>query len=198
MHIKFLKHGSGSCAGAAKYLMGKKDYAGEERADVQVLRGDPHQTAAVADSLDFKLKYRSAVIAWAPEDKPTPEQVDAVLKDFETVAFAGMQDRVSWSAVRHDEQGGGCHIHIICARCDLETGKSFNPAPPGWQKVYDPVRDFHNARNNWARPDDPARARQTEQGRYDLPKDKGRIKIALSKNWANGGRLPARGNNILA
>jgi hypothetical protein len=179
MHIKFLKHGSGSCAGAAKYLMGKKDHAGEERADVQVLRGDPHQTAAVADSLDFKLKYRSAVIAWAPEDKPTPEQVDAVLNDFEAVAFANMKDRVSWSAVRHDEQNGGCHIHIICARCDLETGKSFNPAPPGWRNVYDPVRDFHNARNNWARPDDPARARLIEQGRYDLPENKKRAKAAL-------------------
>lgn len=179
MHIKFLKHGSGSCAGAAKYLTQTKDHNGEEREAVEILRGDPYQVAAVADSLDFDLKYRSAVISWAPTDKPTPEQVDAVLNDFSGVAFAGMQDRVSWSAVRHDEKNGGCHVHVICARVDLETGKSFNPAPPGWQKHFDPIRDFHNAAHNWARPDDPARARIVEQGRYDLPADKKRAKDAL-------------------
>ena len=186
MHIKFLKHGSGSCKKAADYLTQEKDHAGEIRPHIEVLRGDPQDVAAVADSLDFTRKYSSAVVAYAPEDKPTPEQVDAVLNDFAAVAFAGMQDRVSWSAVRHDEQNGGCHVHIICARCDLETGKSFNPAPPGWQKIYDSVRDYHNAENDWARPDDPARARQTEQGRYDLPQDKGRIKTALDTIIENG------------
>lgn len=179
MHIKFTKHGGGPGSKAANYLLQEKDHNGERREAVEVLRGDPHQVAAVADSLDFKLRYRSAVISWAPEDKPTPEQVDSVLNDFSGVAFAGMKDRVSWSAVRHDEKNGGCHVHVICARCDLETGKSFNPAPPGWQKVFDPVRDFHNARNNWARPDDPERARIVEQGRYDLPADKKRAKVAL-------------------
>ena len=34
--------------------------------------------AAVADSLDFEWKYRSAVIAWAPEDRPTDEQIEAL------------------------------------------------------------------------------------------------------------------------
>jgi len=179
MHIKFLKHGSGSCAGAAKYLTQDRDHNGERRGAVEVLRGDPYQVAAVADSLDFDLTYRSAVIAWAPEDQPTPEQVDAVLNDFFGVAFAGMQDRVSWSAVRHDEANGGCHVHVICARVDLETGKSFNPAPPGWPKHFDPIRDSHNAAHNWARPDDPARARIVEHGRYDLPADKKRAKAAL-------------------
>ena len=179
MHIKYTKHGGGSCAKAANYLTQEKDHDGERREAVEVLRGDPHQVAAVADSLDFDLKYRSAVISWAPEDKPTPEQVSAVLDDFSSVAFAGMEDRVSWSAVRHDEANGGCHVHVICARVDLETGKSFNPAPPGWQKHFDPIRDFHNAAHDWARPDDPARARIVEHGRYDLPKNKQRAKAAL-------------------
>jgi len=76
-------------------------------------------------------------------------------------------------------KNGGCHVHVICALVDLETGKSFNPAPPGWQKHFDPIRDFYNARNNWARPDDPVRARIVEQGRYDLPADKKQAKTAL-------------------
>jgi len=104
MHIKFLKHGSGNAKKAANYLTQEHGHNGTRREAVEVLRGDPYQVAAVADSLDFDLKYRSAVIAFAPEDQPTPEQVDAVLDDFSGVAFAGMQDRVSWSAVRHDEK----------------------------------------------------------------------------------------------
>ena len=44
---------------------------GREREGVEVLGGDPDIVAAVADSLDFEHKYRSIVIAWAPEDRPT-------------------------------------------------------------------------------------------------------------------------------
>ena len=35
------------------------------------------------DSLDFERKYRSAVIAWAPDDGPIGEQIEAVLDEFE-------------------------------------------------------------------------------------------------------------------
>ena len=42
-----------------------------------------YMVAAVADSLNFEPKYRSAVIAWAPEDRPTGEQIEAVLDEFE-------------------------------------------------------------------------------------------------------------------
>ena len=46
-----------------------------EREGGEVLRGDPDMVAAVADSLEFEHKYRSIVIAWAPEDRPTDAQV---------------------------------------------------------------------------------------------------------------------------
>ena len=49
----------------------------------EVLRGDPHQVAAVADALPFEHKYTSGVIAWAPEDQPTDEQIGAVVDAFE-------------------------------------------------------------------------------------------------------------------
>ena len=42
--------------------------------------------AAVADSLDFEHRYTSGVIAWAPEDQPTDEQIEAVLDAFEETA----------------------------------------------------------------------------------------------------------------
>ena len=121
--------------------------------------------AAVADSLGFEHKYRSIVIAWAPDDRPTDAQIDAVLDEFEKTAWAGLEpDRYSWTAVLHREHGGGVHVHVLTARCDLETGKSLNIAPPGWQKTFDPLRDAFNHEHGWSRPDDPARARAQQPG----------------------------------
>ena len=165
MHIKFLKHGTGSAKKAADYLIQENDYRGEVRAEVSVLRGDPYQVAAVSDSLAFKYKYTSGMIAWAPEDQPADQQIEKVLDDFERTAWAGFdRDRYCWSAVLHREDNGGCHIHIFAARTDLETGKSLNIAPPGHLKTFDALRDYYNHKERWARPDDPERARLYQPG----------------------------------
>ena len=80
-------------------------------------------------------------------------------------AWAGLEpDRYAWAAVVHRERGGGVHVHVLAARCDLETGRSLNIAPPGWQKTFDPLRDAFNAAHGWSRPDDPARARVQQPG----------------------------------
>ena len=78
MHIKFLARGTGSARAAADYLLGARDATGQPREGVEVLRGDPHQAAAVADALAFEHKYTSGVIAWAPDDTPTDAQIGAV------------------------------------------------------------------------------------------------------------------------
>lgn len=165
MHIKFLAHGTGSAKNAADYLTQKQDSVGNDRDVIQVLEGDPHQVAAVADALTFKHKYRSGVIAWSPEDKPTQDQIKAVLDDYKKMAFAGLEpDQYAFSAVLHQEKDKGIHIHTLTARVDLVSGKSMNPAPPGWQKYFDTVRDMHNHANGWTRPDDPERARMMQPG----------------------------------
>ncbi len=165
MLVKFLARGTGSARGAAGYLLGERDAAGKPREGVEVLRGDPHQVAAVADALPFEHKYTSGVIAWAPEDQPTDEQIGAVLDAFEKTAWAGLDfDRYAWTAVLHRERGGGAHVHVLAARCDLETGRSLNIAPPGWEKTFGPLRDAFNHEHGWARPDDPARARVEQPG----------------------------------
>ncbi|MYC17233.1 MAG: relaxase/mobilization nuclease domain-containing protein, partial [Gemmatimonadales bacterium] len=159
MHIKFLARGTGSARAAAKYLLGERDAAGKPREGVEVLRGDPHRVASVADTLGFEHRYTSGVIAWAPEDAPTDEQIGAVLDAFEKTAWAGLEpDRYAWAAVLHREEGGGAHVHVLAARCDLETGRSLNIAPPGWRRTFDPLRDAFNHEHGWGRPDDPARA----------------------------------------
>jgi hypothetical protein len=165
MHIKHLKRGTGSGKAAASYLTQTHDSTGKRRDAVLILRGDPHQVAAVADSLTFKHKYTSGVISWAPEDRPTADQIRAVVADYEKIAFAGLSpDRYAFSAVLHDEKDKGVHVHTFTARVDLATGKSLNIAPPGHTKTFDTVRDYHNHTHGWARPDDPARARMVQPG----------------------------------
>ena len=84
---------------------------------------------------------------------------------FEQTAWAGLEpDRYAWAAVVHRERDGGVHVHVLAARCDLETGRSLNIAPPGWQKTFDPLRDAFNAEEGWSRPDDPALARVQQPG----------------------------------
>lgn len=178
MMFKF--HKTGASGGAsADYLEDEKDHKGRERAGVEVLRGDPKLVGAIADSLDFKHRHTCAVIAWAPEDKPTGEEINGVLDDFERLAWAGLEpDRYAWSAVRHDEADDGVHVHILAARVDLETGKSLNIAPPGWHRDFYPWRDYHNLKHDWARPDDPARAREVQPGHQALI-DADRLKDGL-------------------
>ena len=164
MHIKFLG-GGGNARAAAAYLTADKDSQGIERAGVTVLRGDPAQVAAVADSLAFAHTYTSGVLAWAPDDEPTAAQIETVLNEFEQTAWAGLEpDRYAWTAVQHAAPSGAVHVHILAARVDLETGKSLNIAPPGWQQHFDPLRDWQNAEYGWSRPDDPARQREVQPG----------------------------------
>ena len=164
MHIKFLR-GGGNAGAAASYLTADKDSQGIEREAVTVLRGDPELVADVADGLDFAHTYTSGVLAWAPDDQPTASQIEAVLDEFEQTAWAGLEpDRYAWTAVQHDEPSGAVHVHILAARVDLETGKSLNIAPPGWQQHFDPLRDWQNALHGWSRPDDPALQRDLQPG----------------------------------
>ena len=110
--------------------------------------------AAVADSLVRAQVHlrRDRLGAGGPADRRADR---AVLHKFKQTAWAGLEpDRYSWTAVLHRERGGGEHVHVLAARCDLETGRSLNIAPPGWQKAFGPLR----------RPDDPARARVQQPG----------------------------------
>ena len=158
MHIKFINRGTGSAKSAKEYLLQEHDYKGEIRADVQVLRGNPDHVTAVADSLEFKYKYTSGVIAWHKDDAPTDEQIDQVLDDFERVAFAGLDgEQYCYYAVLHEESNGAKHVHIIAPRVELTTGKSMNIAPPNWQKTYDVLRDKYNTKYEWASPKDISR-----------------------------------------
>ena len=152
--MKFLNTGSGSARSALIYLFRLLDYKGKPRPAIELMRGNPEQVTAVAESLEFKHTYRSAVIAWHPDDRPTRQQVEEVLTSFEELAFAGLEpNQYTYYAVWHGEENGGGHIHIVTPRVELQSGKSLNIAPPGWKKTYDPLRDLFNAKYGWKSPD---------------------------------------------
>jgi len=191
MHIKFINTGKGSAGAAQKYLLREHDSKGEIRESVQVLRGNPDQVTAVAESLEFKHTYRSAVIAWHKDDRPTPEQINEVLDDFERVAFAGLEpNQYTYYAVWHGEAKSG-HIHIVTPRVELQTGKSLNIAPPGWQKTYDLIRDKFNIKYNWASPGEKSRQRLAVQGKIELHADMPRNKAKEMIDAAVSDRIEA-------
>lgn len=158
MLIKFFNSGKGDPHKAVRYLLAPCDHSGRPRDEVVVLRGDPKTFADLAASLPFVERFTSGVIAWAPGDQPTAAEIQEVCERFEDLAFAGLGgERVCHTIVSH-----GDHVHFLVARVDLETGKSFNIAPPSWRKDFDHLRDHFNHLRGWARPDDPDRRRAVQ------------------------------------
>ena len=171
MYMKVFPHGQGGGDGPTHYLV-RPDYPGRDELPPEVLRGDVDTTRALIDSLDTKWRFTAGVLSWHPDDKITPEQERRVMDDFEQVAFAGLeadQRNILW--VRHSHAGHH-ELHFVIPRVELESGKAFNPCPPGWQKHFDVFRDLHNHREGWARPDDPARARLRTPEHADLHKSR--------------------------
>ena len=165
MLIKFLARGTGSAGAAVGYFLGERDAAGKPREGVEVLRGNPDLVAAVADTLAFEHRYTSGVIAWAPEDRPTDEQIEAVLDAFEKTAWAAgaRPIRLGRRAAPRARRRRSRPRPRRAVRPG-ETGRSLNIAPPGWEKTFGPLRDAFNHEHGWARPDDPARARVQQPG----------------------------------
>lgn len=186
MLIKFMKHGKGSAARAAAYVLDEKDHLNNVRADVEVLRGDAQTFVAACDSSQHKYKYTSAVIAFAPADNPTSSQIDEVLNAFERHAFAGLREsQYHFFAVLHQEDDGSKHIHVLVPRLDLETGKSLNIAPPNHHKYFDPLRNYLNYKNQWSSPDSVLNSATTREPQHVQKLNAQARKILDSNDFAN-------------
>ena len=195
MMIKFLARGTGSAATAADYLTREQNLAPEQEQDqdqdrdpeknpeeVKVLRGNPHQVAEVADALQFEHKYTSGVIAWAPEDKPSDAQIGRVVDEFEKTAWAGGVEPDPLhlgSGPAPAKRAGGVHVHVLAARCDLETGKSLNIAAPGWQKTFDALRDWAEPRERL----EPSGRSGAGAGRATRPSGLHREPPSFGRGW---------------
>jgi len=165
VHIKFIRPGR-SGQKAVAYLLKKRP---DE--EVIVRRGEPVFFVALVDSLGYKNPYSSAVIAFAPEDQPTEEQIEEVIEAFQRTAWAGLEDDdFCILVIEHRRKDGkGTHLHFLIAQHHISRKIHYNPAPPGWQKRYDLLRDYLNLKYRWARPDDEKRARKVIPGYLAFP-----------------------------
>ena len=168
MLVKFFARGTGSGRGPVEYITRRDDPStGKLRSPApEVLRGNPVITRRLIDSLEFKHKYRSGVLSFAPRDAPTDKQIEAVIDSFEEYAFAGLdKDAYNTLWVKHTHTGNNrVELHFVTPRVELYTGKSLNIAPPGWHGYFKPWQTNWNIKQGWARPDDPARKRLYEPG----------------------------------
>ena len=126
----------------------------------EILSGNPDHTRTLIDSSPHKLSYRAGVISFDAGDNPTEAQQRHVMRAYEAIACAGLKPRqynILW--VRHTHEGR-VELHFCIPRLELTSGKSFNIAPPGYQKAFDPLRDMLNKEHGWADPEDPSRARE--------------------------------------
>ena len=167
MLIKAFPHGKGGGSSPIGYLL-RLDYHGRKESPPEVLRGDPLMTRDLIDSIDREWKFTSGVCSWSGEDEVTPKQIKEVMDKFEEVAFAGLepdQYNILWV---HHTHVNRCELHFVIPRMELSTGNAFNAFPPGWQKDFDPLRDYENIKHNWTRPDDPARARMFTPSNADI------------------------------
>lgn len=151
MLVKFIKTGK-KAKSAQQYLFQEQDHNGKVREGIELLRGNPNSVTELADSLKFKNKYRSAVIAFAKDDNPTQEQINEILDEFEKFAFAGLEsNQYTYYAVKHIDNGVP-HIHIIVPNVELQSGKALNIAPPNWEKSYGLFQDYINLKYNFTNP----------------------------------------------
>ncbi len=167
MLVKFFKGGTGKGKTPVEYLTRETDSRGVRREPLpEVIKGNPHQTIQLIDSLDFKYKFHSGVISFAPEDAPTEAQQKAIIESFEKTAFPGLEaDQYDILWVRHSHTSNGrIELHFVTPRVELTTGKSLSIAPPGWQNYYCHWRDKWNYEHQWSDPTDPNRARVYQPG----------------------------------
>ena len=167
MLVKFFKGGTGKGSSPVEYLTKEVDSKGVTREPLpEIIKGNPQQTIQLIDSLSFKYKFHSGVISFAPEDNPTEQQQQELIKSFEKTAFPGLEvDQYDILWVRHSHTSNGrIELHFVTPRVELTTGKSISIAPPGWQNYYCHWRDKWNYQYQWSDPTDPNRARIYQPG----------------------------------
>lgn len=173
MLVKVFPHGRASGSSARNpvdYLLDDENHRHEERAIMpELLRGDPATVKKLIDTVNFKQRYTSGVISFAPEESAavSNEIRDSLMDEFQQMVAPGMsQDRLSWLWVQHREHDR-LELHWVVPNIDLETGKRFAPYFDRadrprfivWQK-------YQNLLHGLADPQEPHRRRAVATSRW--------------------------------
>ena len=169
--------GTNSIKSAIGYVLSNEDSTKTERSkEPEILKGNPAFVEQVGKECEHQHKYTSLVLSFRKEEKPTAEEQQKIIKQFESVAFSGLKEEeytALW--VKHEDKGR-IELHCITPRVHIPTGKSLNIRPPGNQsyELYTALRDVINA----------------DMGYKEVVEDKTKIKPKLAdyqqKNIAQG------------
>ncbi|QBY00131.1 mobilization relaxase [Rhodophyticola sp. CCM32] len=179
MLIKFFPNGKGGGAGPVEYLTARTVLAYDDNRDLirdaagqpitvtrepppEVVRGDADGMIDLIDACPHKWTYRAGVVSFAREDAPTEDQQQEVIDRFEEIAFAGLDaDRCACLWVRHTHEDR-VELHFCTPRMELQSGRSLNIAPPGYERAFDSLRDLMNKMHGWADPMDVERSAEVK------------------------------------
>lgn len=195
MYLKFFARGTGGGTGPVDYccdqIVSKFDPITRRRINGEfvtrdpapvIVSGDKNRTRSLIDSIDNKWKYTSGVLAFAVDDNPSEADQLAVIDDFEKIAFAGLdKDQYNILWIRHEHEGN-VELHYVSPRVELSTGKALNIAPPGYQDLFNAVRDKWNYSKGWASPDEPDRKKLVQQDDHVAKMDAALLKANLPKS----------------
>jgi len=206
MLIKFFRNGQGRGAGPVGYLVAREVLAYDENGNVlrdadgralmverdplpEVLRGNAERMKALIDTCPYQWTYRAGVLSFTVEDAPTERQQQIAINAFEELAFAGLeanQREILWVRHTHERR---VELHFLTPRMELESGRSLNIAPPGYQRGYDVLRDVLNKEYGWSDPEAPERARDVRSIIEDVRRGAAREKLHdwLLDRIADGG-----------
>ena len=187
----------GSPRQALGYVLSHTDELGRRR-DVTVVAGSPNIFLAAACDLPFRHRYQSAVLAWSAGESPADEQLDQVLDRLVEAMACGLpSQRMVYLSVRHDRLDA-TDVHVLVAAVDLGTGRHFNPAPPGWQRLYGLLQDWANIQFEWSDPRDEGRQRWIQPARQpglhrlaDTPSVK-QVVVEAALHWIESEAVTSR------
>lgn len=135
MIVRVFSSGTSRGESPVNYLLSKTDHTGQQRdAEPEVLAGQPSTTVDCINNIGRKHKYVSGAIAFKDNERPTNDQLQAVIRAFKATMCSGLEAHEFNSLfVLHREKNGGCHLHFIVPMVEMRSGrfKQMNIHPPG-------------------------------------------------------------------
>ena len=172
----FSKYGTGAGAGPVDYFLDDKAYdrqLGEwyQRDPLpEVIEGDPQTMVRMIDALPYAHKYTSGVLSFTEADTARlhtlegthfHEAVYDITARFKDMLFAGIEEEHRHILIVAQMHLDRLELHYVTPRCNYETDRAWNPAPPGKKKFehMDAFVDLVNVKYGLDDPRSPLRAR---------------------------------------
>ena len=94
MIVRVFSSGTSRGESPVNYLLSKTDHTGQQRdAEPEVLAGQPSTTVDCINSIGRKHKYVSGAIAFKDTERPTNDQLQAVIRAFKPTMCPGCPRR---------------------------------------------------------------------------------------------------------